>query len=190
MPHAVKQGEFCKLRGVSKGRGSQWRKAGLLVFNDEGMVLVDESNALLDSRLDVGKRAAAAVVPTGTRSVELPKQSAPASSQEKTDQERDTFAVFNRARAEKEQELAISARLDREEREGSLVQADAVRTAASQLAMLIGGGLDTLPTRIVSMLEAEPDRNKREAIIEGECRRLREDFAKQATALLAFDPAA
>lgn len=102
----------------------------------------------------------------------------------------DPLTNYHLAKTLRENYEARRAKLSYEQELGTLVKADEVRAAASRLAILIGAGLDMMPARVVSMLRAEPDQTKQEAIVEAECRRLREDFAKQATALLAFDPVA
>lgn len=187
MSSALPQGQFCKLMGVSKGRGSQWKKAGMLVFNEDGLVLVDESRARLDARLDMQKRAAANV-PPGTRPVDLltpPPASPPAgkNAQErdsKNADERDTFAAFNKARAEKEQELAISARLDRQEREGELVQRDATYRAIYDCAARSAAMVENMPDKLAKRLAAETNEDRVHEILSDFVRELRTSIASAA----------
>jgi hypothetical protein len=167
MPNAVKQGEFCELRGVSKGRGSQWKAAGLLVFDESGLVLVDESNALLDAQLDIRKRAARQVMPPGQHEAIVPTKPSGASGSDsnrtsttKNQEERDTFAAFNKARAEKEQELAISARLDRQEREKLLIARESAERGVHDLVADAKSRITGLADRYTKPLAAETDEAK------------------------------
>ena len=187
MPDALPQGQFCKLMGVTKGRGSQWKKAGMLVFNDDGLVLVDESRAQLDARLDMQKRAAANV-PPGTRPVELLPAPPATPRDSKNADERDTFAAYNQARAEKERELAISARLDRQEREGELVQRDATYRAIYDCAARSAAMVENMPDKLAKRLAAETNEDRVHEILSDFVRELRTSIAT-AVRDLATPPA-
>jgi hypothetical protein len=54
-PPAMTQSDFAKARGVTKMAVSQWKKKGLLVFTDKGLVDVAKSTARIDSRPAVNK---------------------------------------------------------------------------------------------------------------------------------------
>jgi len=183
----VTQTEYARIRGVTKGRVSQWKAAGMLVFLGDGSVDVAGSNAKLAGVLDVAKRAAyqraemmaGAVAPDQLQiEVPFPPQAPPVPSAGSTQSDA-TVGAYNAARAAKEQELALVAKLNREEREGLLVRRSEVDSAAAAIARILQQGLESLPGRLAPKLAAESDAVAVESILRREIRQLRMDLAKQ-----------
>lgn len=173
----VTQTEFAKLRGVTKGRVSQWKTANMLVLNDDGSVDVEASNAKLNGGLDAAKRAAwkltesAAALGAETSPEAPPKADGVAPPDPR-------FSAYNDARAAKEQELAILARMNREEREGALVRKSEVEAGADAIAEILQRGLESLPAMVAPKLAAESDAVAVESILRVHIRQLRTELAK------------
>jgi hypothetical protein len=99
----------------------------------------------------------------------------------------DNFDLFNKARADKETELAQLAKLERLEREGALVDTQSVKVAAGRVAAAITQGLDQMAPRLASKLAAESDERKCALLIDEAVRNVREDLAREIEKIVGVE---
>jgi hypothetical protein len=94
-----------------------------------------------------------------------------------------TYAEFNRARADKESELAKLAKIKREEQESLLIRREKVKRDIESLAAVVSKGLGGISARVMPLINGEPDAAKRELILETEVRKVLTEFADAAVTL-------
>lgn len=175
----VSQAAFAKIRGVSAPMVCRWKQAGRLAMSEDGTrVMVRESMELLDSSLDPARG--------GDRSVgDAPRSLPPPGAQ----QDAAAYARGNRgdrggyqdaARSEKIERTAI-LKLERMEREGSLVLRSMVESEAQTRATQAREALISIPDRLCSQLAAESDANKVRAMLDAEIRHVIAKIAAQVS---------
>ena len=181
--------EFAAHKGVNKSTVTRWDQAGKLVFADEQkrQINFDASEALIDQSADPAKhgvtlmharqRVVKQVDAAMNESVppEKPGNQPEAGSKGET-----TYSEFNRARADKESELAKLTKMRREEQEGLLIRREDVQRDIESLAVIISKGLDSIAARVMPLINAEPDPGKREALLQMEVFKVKSEFADAA----------
>lgn len=179
------QSAFAASRGWDRSRVSQLKKAepSPIVFNEAGLVDVEATEAKLVAFGHADKqhvrdrhqrsRALADTPPAPPAGEDTP------AGKDKGGAKDESFARFNAARAEREEENLAIARMERLAREGVLVRKDDVAEAAGEVAQVLVQGLDGLSVRLAPMVAAESDAVACQAIIDRAVRDLREKLAKR-----------
>lgn len=188
---------------MHKSTVSRWEKSGKLVWLENNQIDFDASDLRIEQTADPAKRGVvmrhqrerevkvietelfkSAPIETNSPGPLAAASGAaavpPPTAASKADA---TYAEFNRARADKEAELALLARLKREEQEGLVVRRDEIEKDIEQLAVIIAKGLDSIAARIMPLINAEPDPGKREALLQAEIYKVKTEFADFALAL-------
>lgn len=198
--------EFAAHRNVNRSTVTRWAHAEKLVFTEDGLVDFAASSALIDSSADPTKHGVAlrharereakmvereitpgAKTPTGASQLPPPP---PPDGDAATGEPDSHYAAFNKARAEKEAELAKLARIKREEQEGALIRKDEIKRDVEHLAAIVSKGITGIPARIMPLINAEADPGLREQILEAELRKVLAEFADAALALGGTAPGA
>lgn len=122
MSNAVSQAEFARVIGASKSYVSQLKKAGRLVLNDAGLVLVDESRTRIAESADPSKN--------GKRH---------------SDQ---VGSSYQAARAVKERYQAMLAKLEYERTSGQVVPKADVEQAVAEVVTVFRMALENMPFRV------------------------------------------
>lgn len=196
--------DFAAHRGVHKSTVSRWEKSGKLVWLDDKQIDFDASDERIEQTADPAKRGVVvrhqrereaklidaelfkpALIeeqnsPSPQAAASAVASTPPPSAASKADA---TYAEFNRARADKEAELALLARLKREEQEGLVIRRDVIARDIEQLAVMVSKGLDSIAARIMPLINAEADPGKREALLQAELFKVKTEFAEFALAL-------
>ena len=195
----VSQAEFAELKGWHRSRVSQLKKLkpSPIVFTESGLVDVDKTEEQLAKFQQADKQGVrerhqrdralksheVEVLPASGMASQSPPADA---SGKKADAPRDdSFARFNAARAQREEENLALARMAREEREGLLVRKDDVLAAAGDIGQLLIQRLESLSVKVAPGLAAETDPVACQAIIDQHVRQLRADLANKLRALFA-----
>lgn len=145
-PQAVTQAEFARILGVQRSYVTALKKAGRLVLNAIGNVLVEESKRRIaetgdPNRDDVAARHAAA------RGQEV---AVDGGKREETDDEPEADGGshdYQKSRAKKEHYLAEQARIEFEQRTGKLVEKADVEAAVADIVTAFRQGLENMPHR-------------------------------------------
>lgn len=182
----VKKGEYARLKGWrSPSYVTKLIAAGVVVLSKDGrLVDVEASDRNLQARQSIDRqglreyheqqRQAQAPVGASAQPVTPPASPEPRQTVDKGD-----FALFNSARAKKEQELARIAELDRMEREGKLVDADSVRMAAANVGRIVERALMGISPQLAEKLAGEVDPALCARMIDAEMRRIRAELADE-----------
>lgn len=153
-PLAVPQKEYAQLRGISEAMVSKYKSAGRLVLDNQGFVLIEETDQLLTRTLDPlhgGDRSGKSGVPEKITYLEAKTEEA-------------------RARATK-------ATLEAEIMSGTLVRTAEVEAEAFARARGAQEVLMAIPDRMAPLLAAESDVAKIHALLSDELRRVCEAIA-------------
>lgn len=143
---------FAKMRGVSTEAVSKAVRVGRLSksvsWTKSGMPRLDPDIAAQEweSNTDSAQQR--------VRSVPPPRQSEPEPEPTSTGPQ---AATFQQARTLREAYMARLAKLEYEEKTGSLVRADAVKNEAFRIARVVRDSLLNIPDRIAGDLAAEDD---------------------------------
>jgi hypothetical protein len=192
--------EFAAHRGVHKSTVSRWEKAGRMAFDADGKVDFEKSIELIDQSADPAKQgvvirharerenkvievalfASEKAPPPEARQTPPGGSELPGGAGGNADS---TYAEFNRARADKESELAKLAKIKREEQESLLIRREKVKRDIESLAAVVSKGLGGISARVMPLINGEPDAAKRELILEEEVRKVLTDFANAAVTL-------
>lgn len=157
LPATASQADFAAIANVRRSYVTALKKAGRLVLDAEGKVLVAESLARIEATRDPAKAAVAARhAEARGGAIPLPSPSqAPAPAHGESGPQ--IAGGFQQARAVREKFLALEAKRAYEVAIGKLVDADAVRLAASDAATRLRAALESLPTTLGPQLAAEAD---------------------------------
>lgn len=195
--------EFAAHRNVNKSTVTRWARAGKIVWTEDGQIDFEASVALIATTADPAKHgvslrhargredrmvseAMQATSPTDTPQPASSTPEAPASTflpAGASSGQSSDYEAFNKARAEKEAELAKLARIKREEQESALVRRADVQRDIERLAVIVSKGLTSIPARVMPLLNAEADPGKREALLEEQIRMVLNEFADAALEL-------
>lgn len=194
----VSQAEFAQLKGWHRSRVTQLKKLdpSPIVFTDTGLVDVDKTEERLAQFQQADKQGVRERHQRGRAlkpfeaEVSSPPPVAPMTAGAKAPEQPrdDSFARFNAARAEREEENLALARMAREERENLLVRKDDVLTAAGDIGQLLIQRLESLSVKIAPGLAAETDPVACQTIIDQHVRQLRTDLSTKLRALFADKP--
>ena len=176
----VSLSEFARLQGWRPSYVTKLKQAGRLVLNDNGRVNVEASRARIaatadPNRDDVRARHAAGRADGGERSD--PQQ----------DRAGQSFAT---SRAVKERYLALTAKLEYEQRAGKLVEVEAVQRAGAEAGGVLRAALENLPDQLAPILaEGDPDRESRiYAQLREHVERLLEEISRKLDTLTRVTP--
>jgi hypothetical protein len=191
--HATR--EFAAHRNVNKSTITRWDQAGKIAWTPDGLIDFEKSAALIGEAADPARHGVTLrharerevkIIETelhGLQSqTDTPQRSPPpdGSPADPSGAAGTTYEAFNKARAEKEGELAKLAKIKREEQEGALVRRDDVQRDIESIATVVSKGLTGIPARVMPLLNAEPDPGKREAMLEEQIRQVLTEFADAA----------
>lgn len=176
---------FARRKGWNRSTATRYADAGKLVVTEAGLVDVEASEARLASIKDPLKE--------GVR--QRHERERPASRRGKSGADRgeadlrvdpnDTsYQVLTKHRAAAEYNRSELLRMELEEKQGSLVDAEAVRKRAFQVASTAGDAVMNLRFRIDPLLAGEVDPLKRAEIWDRELRLIREEIARSIAAPL------
>lgn len=154
MPRAVPQKDYAKLRGISEAMVSKYKSGGRLVLDEQGFVLIKETDQLLSRTLDP--------LHGGDRSGK-------SSGREKI--------TYLEAKTEEARARATKATLEAEIMSGTLVRTAEVEAEAFARARGAQEVLMAIPDRIAPLLAAESDVGKIHALLSDELRRVCEAIA-------------
>lgn len=149
MKEKVTQAEYARRRGLSKSYITKLKADGRLVLSADGLVVVDETDALIaetadHTRADVAERHAAAR--GAAREVAEEDESPPAGG-----------AKFQHSRALKAEYDALQAKITYERDIGELIhRAQVVKVVTDSLSTL-NSALDNMATRLPSLVVGVPD---------------------------------
>lgn len=167
LPAVMGFSAFAKAKGWRPSYVTELRKAGRLVLTEDGQqVLVAESlQRIVDTRdpskAGVAERHAAGRAARATESDDDHADDglgAPA-SRHGAGSGSEEGSRYQRARAAKEQYLALQAKIDYEERIGKLVDAQQVRAVAADMGATVRRRLEGLPVLLSAMVD-ERDRDR------------------------------
>lgn len=158
--NAVTQAEFARILGVERSYVTALKKAGRLVLNAIGNVLVDESQARIAETADPGK---AGVADMHAKKRGEPNATVDGKKQPKTENEEDPendlgqTPDYQKARARREEANANLAELELARLAGDLMETAAVRIVLADAAATCRAALETLPTILAPQLAAIGD---------------------------------
>lgn len=155
----VTQTEYAAMRGITQGAVTRYKQRGLLALDAAGLVLVEESDARLDSALDP--------IHGGDR------------RSGKTDGNKVSYLE---AKTSEAQARAVKATLEAELMAGALVRVDEVEAEAFAQARAAREALMALPDRMSPLLAAETDAAKIHVLLTDELRRVCEQLAGEEPA--------
>ena len=138
MTNAVRQSEFARILGCGRSHITALKKAGRLVMTDDGLVLVEESNASI------------------ARSNGAPERSVVVQQE------------FGDARSRREHIEAELKQIELDERRGRLVVAAEVVAVVSDAATTLRAQLESLPDRLAPMLATVTDEQQIRAALADE----------------------
>lgn len=150
MPETVRQSEFARRQGWSPSYVTELKKRDRLVMTPDGLVDVEASLERIrqtadDNRDDVRARHAKI------------RNSEPQPDPEKNDIASKTFQT---SRALKERYLALTAKLEYETKLRTLLKADEVSAAATEIGSILRAQLENLPDLAAPLLAAETDEGR------------------------------
>lgn len=160
MPATMSQAEFSRLHKCSRTTVTKWKNKGLLVLDEAGRVLVDESNQSLAANGFGVNRASPEVTEPETPEPDVSPED---SSTEMTDEEFARHRVyaegdapheFVEARRVKENYLALLRQLEYETKAGRLVDKEAVAALHSKRWANERKAFEDWPSRITPGLAA------------------------------------
>lgn len=161
MTATMTQAEFSRLHKCSRTTVTKWKNKGLLVLDEAGRVLVDESNSSLASNgFGVTRVSPEVTEPAETVTSQLPEDS----SREMTNEELAALAVyaegnaphdFVEARRIKENYLALLRQLEYETKAGRLVDAESSRALFAKRWSDERKALEDWPSRVAPQLAAK-----------------------------------
>ena len=184
--------EFAAHRGVDKSTVTRWDQKGKLVWTEDRHIDFEASAALIEKTADPtmhgvtvhhAKQRVVKAIESALNESELPLAPSGIPAPQVPGASDATYSDFNRARADKEAELALIARMNREEKAGLLIRKDDVQRDIESLATVVSKGLTGIPARVMPLLNGEPDPGRREALLEEQIRVVLNEFAAKALAL-------
>lgn len=188
----VSQSEFALMKGWHRSRVSQLKKLdpSPIVFTSAGLIDVEATELKLAASQAADKEGVRqrhardrATKPHETE-VTMPGADGDADERKAGGRVKDeSYARFNAARAEREEENLAVARMARLEKEGTLVRKDDVTAAAGDIGHLLIQGLESMGVKIAPDLAAESDPVACQAIIDKYIRQLRTDLAAKLRTL-------
>ena len=170
MPELISKSEYAKRKGWERAAVNVM--AARLVFSDDGKVDVEASDRKYEA---TASPSGATMTALHARNREAKKgvgqhQVLPASEE--------TYEALAKSRAQVEAHKAALLKMEREEREGKLVDAASVRRAASAAAREARVALGTIASRIGPLVAAEADVSRCILMIDAEIRRVCERLAE------------
>jgi len=163
--------QFARRKGWHRSTATRRAQQGKLVLTEAGLVDVEASEARLAATSDPTKEG---VRQRHARN----RQSAGAGDTTKASSNDTTYQLLTKHRAAAEYNRAELLRLELEEKEGRLVDADAVRKYAFGLARAARNALVHLRFRIDPLLAGETDRAKRMEVWDRETRAICDELAR------------
>jgi len=147
MSKGISQAEFSRILGVERSYVTQLKKAGRLVIDDEGKVMVDESIKLIEKTKDASRTA-----DLGTNK--------PAKESDE-----DHIKNYQKARAEREKYNALQAKIKYETETGKLMVASEVIQVVTEADMEIRTKLEDMAYGLAPILAIENNEDKIKIII-------------------------
>jgi DNA-binding transcriptional regulator LsrR (DeoR family) len=180
MGQQVTQAQCAAACGVSRQAIHKLVAAGKVPIVD-GKIDLEVAKAIFSATLDparskIMRNAHEAVVT-------LPPQPVPPPAGATAVPPPETLTNYHLAKTLRENYEARRAKLNYEQEAAVLTKTADVLAAAGQLAAMIADGLDILPGRLAGVLANETDPQKREQVIEAECRLIRDEFAARVAGL-------
>ena len=185
----MRRADFAKLIGKSKAYVTQQAKAGNIICDEAGNVLVEESKARLAATSRVDRQGVVARhqrdrEAKGTPPAGKPVSSAPGNGLPSVRATDDPMQAFNIARAQNEVLRGEQLSIELAKTRGQLVAKDAVIQAQADLAAYTVAEYERLPDRLATQLAAETDPAAVIAMLQTELDAIRASIHKQATTLL------
>lgn len=183
----IRQAAYARLRNVSRQAIGDLVKRGVLALRD-GKLDIAEADAACLAHLNIAKSPVAAAIEAAAPSgapVEAPPNGMTASTDAATadsgsdagpESTKQKFN-FNDARAEREHYEALIAKANYLEQQGTLVQAADVQAEILEIAREVREQLMNVSPRISSILAAESDERKVDALLTKEMRQICEGLA-------------
>lgn len=167
--------DFARRKGWNKSTVTRYAQAGRLVMTDDGQVDVEASEARLASMADPLKEGVRQRHQR-ERDGDEPGAGVRASGNDTT------YQLLTKHRAAAEHARAELLRLELQEKEGRLVDAEAVRRRALLTSRAARNAVMNLRFRIDPLLAGEADPVKRAVIWDRETRAICEELARAAVA--------
>lgn len=159
--------EYAHHRGVSHVAVIKALKAGRIRKEDDGSIDSDRADADWEQNTDVSRNPT-----TGPRAARPKPAAAPEAPMQ-------TGPDYNVSRAVREAYVARLAKLEYEEKVGTLVRSDAVKVTWFNTLRIVRDRMLQLPDRIAATLMAETDPLKFKANLDAEIRRILEDASNE-----------
>jgi hypothetical protein len=173
----VTQAAFARLKGWDRSTVSQYAKTGRIVLTASGSVDVDASEERLAESADPSKE--------GVRERHRRDRNRKGARGIETEPNDTTWHLLQKARAQAEQHRAALLKLEREEKEGLVCDAEAVRKASFNTSRPAMSAIMSLRFRIDPLLAGEADDAKRAAIWDRELRAVCEEIIRASDAAIA-----
>lgn len=175
--------DFARRKGWNKSTVTRYAQAGRLVLSDDGMVDVEASEERLASMADPLKEGVRQRHQR-ERDGDEPGTGVKASAGDTT------YQLLTKHRAAAEFNRSELLRLELEEKEGRLVDAEAVRKRALQTARTARNAVLNMRFRIDPLLAGEADPVKRAEIWDRETRAICEELARVVSTEPTAEPSA
>ena len=156
--------EYAEHRGVSHVAVIKALKAGRITKEPDGSIDPDKADADWDRNTDTSRNPSGVRKAGTAQAPEAPLQTGP---------------DYNVSRAVREAYTARLAKLEYEERIGTLVRADTVKVKWFNTLRIVRDRMLQLPDRIAATLMAESDPLKFKATLDAEIRRILEDASNE-----------
>lgn len=169
---------FARRMSWNRSTVTRYAAAGKIVVTNDGQVDVEASQARLTASADPLKEGVRHRHREERRARGRDAGGDEDSGSLRADPNDTSYQALTKHRAAAEYNRAELLRLELEEREGQLVNAEAVRRRALQLASAAGDAIMSLRFRLDPLLAGESDPAKRAEIWDRELRQIREELAR------------
>jgi hypothetical protein len=176
---------FARRMAWNRSTVTRYAAAGKIVVTQDGMVDVEASKARLAASADPLKEGVRHRHREDRRARGRDAGGEEEGGSLRADPNDTSYQALTRHRAAAEYNRAELLRLELAEREGRLVDAEAVRRRALQLASAAGDAIMNLRYRLDPLLSGEADPAKRAEIWDRELRQIREELARGVETPLA-----
>lgn len=175
---------FARRKGWNRSTATRYARDGKIVIAANGMVDVEASETLLAAAADPLKEGVRARHRDARRARD---DQVPGDEGLRVDPKDSAYQLLTKHRAATEASRAELARLELEEKQGRLVNAEAVRKRAHQAARTARDAVMSLRFRLDPLLAGETDPAKRAELWDKEARHICEELARASTAPIEAD---
>lgn len=180
---AVTFAEFARLAGFRRSYVTQLRKDGRLVLNDQGRILVEQTQERIKATADPSKSGVAQRHAAQRQT--QPGQGAADGAIDDADDapvmtaQTENSVNYQQARARKEHYQALAAQRDYEISMGQLLNADDVREAVLGAITTLRSRLESLPDTLAPQITVISDEGKARALLADNISHTLEETARQ-----------